>query len=127
VAGWAHHTLDIYDVEVFAVSTRKGWRKLRKTVPFISRKPGAAGLTSWSVVQTRKADGKGTPRGHLVLWVDAQRHHGPGALVDTCAHEAHHGAERILGWAGVEDSEASAHLTGWLTGWLFESVTEEAK
>jgi hypothetical protein len=117
---WRQHTLDIYGVEVFAVSTRKGWRELRKTVPFLRKKPGAAGLTYWGTP-------KGAGRPHLVLWVDVKRSAGRTDLVDTCAHEAHHGTERVLGWAGVDDSEASAYLVGWLTGWLFESVTEEAK
>jgi hypothetical protein len=124
VAGWKHHTLDIYGVEVFAVSTRKGWRQLRKTVPFISKKPPVdAGLTEWGTWHPEQ----GASRGCLVLWVDVDHHHDRTNLIDTCAHEAHHGTARLLGWAGVDDSEASAWLAGWLTGWLFESVTEEAE
>jgi hypothetical protein len=115
---WRRHTLDIYGVEVFAVSTRQGWRELRKTVPFLRKKPAAAGLTYWGTP-------KGAPRVHLVLWVDVARHHSTAALIDTCAHEAHHGADRVLDWAGVDDAEASAYLAGWLTGWLFEAVTDE--
>jgi hypothetical protein len=125
VAGWRHHTLDIYGVEVFAVSTRKDWRGLRKVVPFVSKKPNALGLTEWAVWRPKD---RGRALGHLVLWVDAKRHEDDlAALVDTCAHEAHHGATRVLNWVGVDDSEASAYLVGWLTGWLFESVTGEAK
>lgn len=119
---WRQHTLDIYGVELFAVSRQAGWRELRKTVTFISKKPTSAGLTEFAVWHPREGKAKGIPRGHLVLWVDAKRHHDLVTLVDTCAHEAYHGANRILGWVGVDDGEATAYLTGWLTGWLLDFV-----
>lgn len=119
---WAHHTLDVYGVELFAVSTRKDRRNLRKTVDFILKKTDHAGLAEFAVWNPKR----GAPRQALVLWVNAKAHHDLGELVDTCAHEAHHGATRILEWVGVDDMEASAYLSGWLTRWLFESVTGKA-
>lgn len=117
-----HHRLDVYGSEVFAVSHPKAWRRLRKRLPWISKTPGALALTEFSV----RADKGGQPRGHLVLWVDVRRHGCLAELVDTCAHEATHGSLRILEHAGVpvsgDSSEAHAYLTGWLTGWLLESV-----
>lgn len=124
MSGYAHRTLEVYSVEVHVVWSRKAWRRLRKRLPWIG-KADAAGLTCWSVWCPNKGT-RGLARGHLVLWVDVDNHDSLPLLVDTMAHEASHGALRILEWVQVpvkgDSSEAYAYLVGMLTRWMLESV-----
>lgn len=120
----AHHTLDIYDVEVYLPKTRKAWKRLRKSVSFIGEYPRSAGLSTFAVKNSKRRPSCG----HLVLWLDLKKLSTP-ELVNTIAHEAAHGTGAILDWAGVNvnggDNEAHAYLVGWLSQWMWENVNQE--
>lgn len=121
----AHHVLDIYGVHIDLATTRREWATLRRRLSFLDKDPSNyAGLTSFAVWEPPKGSGLATP--HLVFWVDTVRHPTQAELIDTLAHEASHGAGRILD--NVEHKvdgtdEPHAYLVGWLTRWLWEAVT----
>lgn len=122
--GYAHRLLDVYCVDVHVVWKRKAWKRLRKRLPWIGT-CDSAGLSAFSVWCPKKG-ARGLPRGHLVLWIDVDHHENLPQLVDSMAHEAAHGALRVLEWVGVpvagDSSEAYAYLVGWLTRHLLETV-----
>lgn len=123
---YASRALDVFPVDVHLATGPKGWKRLRRTVRFVDKGvPESAGLTQFGLF----VPDRGTPRGHLVLWVELEGHDDPAELVDTCAHEATHGAGAILDWLGhsvhpAGGDEPHAHLVGWLTRWLWTSCQE---
>lgn len=129
VKGYAHTTVDLYATEAYVVWCHKARKRLRKRLPFMLKDPGATGLTEFSVWHPKKGV-RGLPRAHLVVWVNVDHHETLPQLVDTIAHEATHGALRILEWVQVpvngDSSEAYAYLVGWLTRWMLESVGTDA-
>lgn len=116
-----HHTLDVYGVELHLATNRREWATLRRRLDFLDKKaPESLGFAQWA---TWKPNGPGKVVPHLVLWVHLADHAGDVIeLVDTCAHEAAHGASEILGWTGHNKAgdEPHAYLVGWLTRWMFE-------
>lgn len=123
---YRHHTLDIYDTELHAARSKKGWKKMRKDLTFLDKHPSATGHTGSALWVPTKA---GVAKHHVSLFVD-YRDHGEDlpALANTCAHEALHGALRIMEHIrdeapNAERDEPLAYLTGWLTGWLYEMCT----
>ena len=122
----ATHVLDIYGVHLHLATTKPEWKKLRRTLTWLDKTPDYMGLTSFAVWEPKKTKGPSVP--HLVVWVDVERHE-PFDLVDTIAHEASHGAGRILSWVGHNfdgTDEPHAYLVGWLSRWIYEgcSLTE---
>ena len=118
----ARTRIDLYGVEVYLATNRRQFGTLRRKLPFLDPAPDYAGSTDFAVF---KPKGQGLTSGHLVFWVDVENHDSTRELVDTLAHEASHGAGRILGWIGHkvdETDEPSAYLVGWLTGWLWENI-----
>jgi hypothetical protein len=119
----AHHTLDIYGVEIDLVTTRREWSTLRRRLSFLDKDPTQyGGLTTFAVWQPK--DGLTVP--HLVFWINTAQHGDQASLIDTLAHEASHGAGRILD--NIEHKveatdEPHAYLVGWLTAWLWTAVS----
>ncbi|WP_426243715.1 hypothetical protein [Nocardioides sp. LHG3406-4] len=113
-----HHLLDIYGVELHLATTRRDWAGLRRSFDFLDRD-----TPKESFGHTTYATRRGGER-HLIFWIDATRV--GGDLVDTCAHEASHGAGRILECVGHRvpgTDEPHAYLVGWLTRWLWEAAS----
>ena len=116
-----HHVLDIYGVHVHLATSKKQWKRLRRELTFLNEKPEALGLSAFA---TFHPDAAAPPVPHLVFWLDLPALTNPGDLIDTCAHEAAHGANQILDHVGHDTrgtDEPSAYLVGWLTRWLWEA------
>lgn len=122
MAKHVHHTLDVYDVELYLVTSPKGWKRLRKQLPFMDKGADSAGASQFAIWHPNS----GIACGHLVLYVDVGSHSTVGELVQTIAHEATHGAGSIMGWIQHDacggDNEPHAYLVGWLTRWVSENV-----
>lgn len=119
------HLLDIYGVHLHAATNKREWRAMRRALPALEsegpEKPTSAG-TTWII--TRRPKPGGLPIPHVAFWVDRKNHADVGELIDTCAHEASHGANRILEHIGTDVSggnEPHAYLVGWLTRWLWDA------
>ena len=116
-----HHThvLDIYNVHLHAVTTRKAWAKLRKDMPHLDENPG---LGHTHLFEWIPNDGT-LPERHVALYIDVKAHRDDHAeLINTCAHEATHAAGMILDQIKARydgNSEPFAYLVGWLTAWLW--------
>lgn len=114
-----HHRIEIYGVDVHLATTRRDWATLRRRFDFLDRDTPSEAM-GYTVYATRR---QGSQR-HLVFWVDGTR---TGAeLVNTIAHEASHGAGRILECIGhtvPATDEPHAYLVGWLSGWIYEGCT----
>lgn len=116
------HVLDVYGVHIYLATTKREWSTLRRKLSFLDGPaPSAMGQASWALWQPKV--GKSIP--HLVFWLNLAAHQGDQVeLVDTCAHEAVHGASNIFDWIGhqVAGDEPHAYLVGWLTRWLYEQA-----
>jgi hypothetical protein len=122
----AHHSLDVYGVELHLATTRREWAALRRRYDFMAAKPESAGLVSFAV-WTPKGSGRHVP--HAAVWIDDTFHADDLDLIDTCAHEASHVANHILDYIGHEirgTDEPHAYLIGWLTRWLWENVGRQS-
>ena len=119
----AHHTLDIYGVELHLATTKRDWSTLRRKLTFLNKTPESAGLAHFALWEP-KPPGISVP--HVAFWIDCAAHSDSLELVDTCAHEAAHGANHILEHIGTDirgSNEPHAYLVGWLTRWLVERCT----
>ena len=119
------HQLDIYGVELSLATNKRQWSILRRRLSFVSKKaPQSVGLSHFACWEPKA----GIPVPVLVFWIDLAALAGDAAaLVDTCAHEASHGANQILGWIGHDirgTDEPHAYLTGWLTRWIWEACSQ---
>ena len=118
--GLIRHQLDVYETHLHLATTPRAWAKLRAEIPGLSKHIDKyAGLTTMA---TWVAD-VGMDQAHLVFWINVKAHADePAALVNTCAHEATHGARAIFKDRGERkpSSEAEAYLIGWLTEWLWK-------
>jgi hypothetical protein len=122
----ASHLLDIYDVRINLATTARDWSSLRRKLTFLPDRPNSLGSSSFAVWTPKK---DGPPEPHLVLWLDMARLDDVADLVDTIAHEAAHGAGQILDWVGHDIrgiDEPHAYLVGWLTRWMYTTVTQPA-
>ena len=114
-------TLTPYGVQLHFASTKREWATLRRKLDFLCKTPDSAGLTEWAL-WVPKGSGITTP--HLAIYVDLAGHTDPLDLIETCAHEAAHGAGHVLDWIGHEyggSDEPHAYLVGWLTRWLMDA------
>lgn len=117
-----HHILDVYDAHLHVACDRKGYASLRRSFDWVPKKAQAAGTTNSALWVPKTA---GVSTFHVAFWIDLAAHKdNPTALVNTCAHEATHGAARILEHIGqpIADDEAMSYLVGWLTGWLWDTA-----
>ena len=117
-----HHILDIYGVHLHLATNKRDWATLRRKLTFLGKAPTSRGLTHWALWEPKQ--GASVP--HLVLWVDASQHVNDHLdLINTCAHEAAHGASEILEWISHSKAgdEPHAYLVGWLTQWIYEGCT----
>ncbi len=106
------HRLDVYDVDLVLVTSKKQRKQLKKAFP------GARKVAIWPAhgSTTCLLDMR-TTRDVWVVYVNAghEIHREPGQLVNTCAHEATHVATGMLrGYGEALDGEAVAYLVGWL-------------
>lgn len=121
MTSYKRHRLDVYGSELYLARSAEEWKKLRKRVDCLPKEvPTAAGQTTRLL--RKRAGLAGT--GHvIVFWVDVAMTQDPGYLVNTCAHEATHGANFIFDWIGhdvdAQKDEPTAYLVGWLTEWLW--------
>ena len=117
---YAHHTLDVYGVEMYLATNRRQWSMLRRKLSFLGQVPESAGQATFAT-WVPKANGNTIP--YLVCWIDPTQHDAQLDIVNTCAHEAAHAAGQILNWVGHSvpgTDEPHAYLVGWLTQWLYE-------
>jgi hypothetical protein len=126
----SHHLLDIYETHLWLATNRREWATLRRRLPgFDIPMPDSEGSTSTGEM-VDPVDGRLYT--HIAFHIDLSLHEGgkslPG-LVNTCAHEAAHGAAGVMkavAHAPAETwvDEPSAYLIGWLTQWLWERCME---
>ena len=113
------HVLDVYHANLHLTTSRKAWTKLRRTIDSLDKKPDGLGMTT---LQLYESTGHSVP--HLVWFIDVDAHGDNfNGLIETCAHEAVHGAGLLLDHFGQDyngRSEHHAYLVGWLTRWLWE-------
>lgn len=115
------HVLDIYGVNVHLATSKRDWKQLRKELPFVGKVPKSMGQTQFACTKL----GGIVIQAHLVLWVDINAHANAASLVDTCAHESAHAADRIVEWIGhtpMVCDEPTAYLVGWLTSWMWDGI-----
>lgn len=107
----ARHKLDMWPATVWCASTKGQLRKAAKAVGIALELGDHAGCTF-----TLSTEAEGL---QMVVYVDTKGV-SLGALVDTCAHEASHVADRLF--EEIEEripgTETRAYLVGWLTRWL---------
>ena len=113
MASYEHRTLDIYGIDVYFARDKRQWGALRrkyKGLPAVN----TAGMTA--CVETGGIF-------ELAFYIDVPGHDEPYHLINTCAHEATHGALYIFEHIHQETQDSHepfAYLTGWLTQWLWE-------
>lgn len=117
-----HHVLDVYDAHLHVARDRKAYASLRRSFDWLPKKAEAAGTTNSALWAPKEP---GVAVFHVAFWIDRAAHGKDAtALVNTCAHEAAHGAGRILEHISqtMADDEATSYLIGWITGWLWSAV-----
>jgi hypothetical protein len=119
----ATHHLDIYEVELHLVTTKREWKKLSKALSFMdAAAPESLAQSHFTVFRSNRSI---PPQPINVFWLDLQHHDTVATLIDSCAHEASHAAGAILAWTGHDIrgdrgiDEPHAYLVGWLTRWLW--------
>ena len=115
MTSFVHHRLDIYDVDLYLVTSKSEWKALRQTtlpdMPKFDVDHQAACMTLASDDDDLK----------MIFYFR-------NTDINTVAHEAYHGAGLILDHITQEydgSSEAAAWLVGWLSEWIW-SHTERA-
>ncbi len=119
------HHLDIYDVDLHLATSRRQWASLRRRLTFLDQAaPESLGFAHFAVWHPR---GAGRAQPVSVFYIPVDKHASIEDLVNTCSHEASHGAGQILDWIGYDItgvSEPHAYLVGWLTTWLWRHTQE---
>jgi hypothetical protein len=115
------HVLDVYGYPIHLATDARQWRKIREEITTLPEDPDSHGATH-SVLEVTDA---GPNLLHLVFYVDVAGHdpETPGELVQTCAHEAAHGAGFLFDHIGAPydgRTEPYAYLVGWLTLWIWQ-------
>jgi hypothetical protein len=117
------HVLDIYGAHLHVATNHEQWKALRGRVKKLPKQADSLGLTCIRTMVT--PDDRHIPV--LAFYVDALAHREDVVeLVDTCAHEAAHGAGMLLDHIGqpyAGTPEHHAYLVGWLARWLFDAAT----
>lgn len=114
MASYAQRTLDIYNIDIYLARNKRQWGALRRKFDVSLPPMETAGAT---------VEIAGNGQYDLAFYIDVPGHDEPYELINTCAHEAAHGALRIFEHIrqDPQDShEPFAYLTGWLTQWLWE-------
>jgi hypothetical protein len=101
----------MWPVTVWCAATKGQLRKAAKALDLEGKLAGDMAGCMWSITG---------PNGfQIVVYIDAKGHDRLG-LVDTCAHEASHVADRVFEYVEEErpGTETRAYLVGWVTRWL---------
>ena len=107
-----HHILDIYGVHIHLATNKREWATLRRKLDSLGDAPTSMGQASFERWEPKAA---GKPIPHVVFWINLADHANDTLeLVDTCAHEAAHGASGICDWIGHNQArdEPHAYLVG---------------
>lgn len=123
---YAHHRLDIDDVDIYVTASSRGWANIRRRMggSLHPLQQPIGGRTSEAVWVPRS----GAPeRKYIAVYVNP--HMTPGEHVDTCAHEATHVGLWIAESFGIEPhgskGEPLSYLVGWLTAWIWTNTRQE--
>lgn len=114
MASYEHRVIDIYGIDIYLARDKRQWGALKrkfKGLPSVDTSGVTAELvTTDGIFQ-------------LAFYIDVAGHDEQYHLINTCAHEAAHGALYIFDHINQETQnshEPFAYLTGWLTQWIWE-------
>lgn len=115
------HQLDVYGAWFHLVTDGRGWAIMRRQLPSLGERPDAQGAVCLTLHTLPK--GKTIP--HVTVYLQVDSCEEQRDLVDLVAHESIHAAASLLDHFGERydgNSEALAYLTGWVAGWLWDSL-----